>query len=158
MKSMNVITCSILATFHLAGAVSATTAMEVSVVYDQRYDVESTSLNTVSCSDGEYGLESKYHTFGGLPNFPLIGGSPTISGRPDQGSSNCGKCYQLHYQAGSVDKTINVLAIDAASSGFNIGLDAFNQLTDNQGVDLGRVTASYTLAQDSDCGIGTQDE
>ena len=60
MKTLTAITCSILATFHLAGAVPATTAVEVSVSYDQRYDVESTSLNTVSCSDGEYGLESKY--------------------------------------------------------------------------------------------------
>ncbi|KAJ5133134.1 hypothetical protein N7448_001836 [Penicillium atrosanguineum] len=150
MKTFSAITCSILATLHLAGAAPATTAVEVSVSYDQKYDVGSSSLNTVSCSDGTYGLESKYHTFGGLPNFPLIGGSPTVSG---WGSSNCGQCYQLHYQAGDVDKTINILAIDAAPGGFNIGLEAFNQLTDNQGVALGRVTATYTLIENSACGI-----
>jgi hypothetical protein len=60
MKTFTAFTISVLSTLHLAVAAPATTAVEVSVSYDERYDVASTSLNTVSCSDGAYGLESKY--------------------------------------------------------------------------------------------------
>lgn len=60
MKTLTVFTFSILSILHLAVAAPATTAVEVSVSYDESYDVASTSLNTVSCSDGTYGLESKY--------------------------------------------------------------------------------------------------
>lgn len=151
--------CALLASLHLAGAApapqsveaEAAAAVSVSVSYDQKYDVKQSSLTTVACSDGVNGLMSKgYTTFGSLPKFPLIGGAPTV---PGWNSPNCGKCYQLHYKAGNVDRTINVLAIDAAPGGFNIGLEAMNRLTNNQAVNLGRVTATYTPVADKLCGM-----
>lgn len=163
MRSITAITCALVATLHLAsGAPASTTTLEtepaaaavpvsVSVSYDRKYDVKGSSLNTVACSNGPNGLiTAGYSTFGSLPHFPLIGGSPTI---PHWDSPNCGKCYQLHYKAGKIDKTINVLAIDAAPGGFNLGLEAMNRLTDNQAVQLGRVTATYTPVADSLCGM-----
>ncbi|KAH8424798.1 allergenic cerato-platanin Asp F13 [Aspergillus melleus] len=126
-------------------------AVSVSVSYDTKYDVAGSSLNTVACSDGVNGLVTQgYTTFGSLPKFPLIGGAPTI---PGWNSPNCGNCYSLHYKAGKVDKTIYVTAIDAAPGGFNLGLQAMNQLTNNQGTQLGRVQATYALADPSKCGF-----
>lgn len=160
MKTFTTISCALLASIHLTGAAPApqitpeaenAAAVSVSVSYDPKYDVRGASLNTVSCSDGENGLVTKgYSNFGSLPTFPLIGGAPTIA---RWNSPNCGKCYQLQYRGGNVDKTINVLAIDAASGGFNIGLEAMNRLTNNQAEKLGRVTATYTQVADSVCGM-----
>ncbi|KAF5866962.1 hypothetical protein ETB97_006806 [Aspergillus alliaceus] len=129
----------------------ATTAATISVSYDQKYDVAGSSLTTVACSDGVYGLISRgYSTFGSLPNFPNIGGAPTI---PGWNSPNCGKCYQLHYKAGNVDKSIYVLGIDAAPGGFNIGLQAMNTLTNGLAEQLGRVNVEYTEVAGSNCGL-----
>ncbi|EAW14118.1 allergenic cerato-platanin Asp F13 [Aspergillus clavatus NRRL 1] len=127
---------------------NAAAATSVSVSYDQRYDVAGNSMSTTSCSDGLYGLASKWPTFGAVPSFALIGGAPTI---PGWNSPNCGKCYKLHFAAGNVDQTIYVTAIDAAPGGFNIGLNAMNQLTGGLAGQLGRVTATYEEADKSFC-------
>lgn len=159
MKFVTATSCAILASLQLASAVpapltpesEAASAISVSVSYNPKYDVTQSSLNTVACSDGVNGLISKgYTTFGSLPEFPLIGGAPTVEG---WNSLNCGKCYQLHYTDANLDKTINVLAIDAASAGFSIGLEAMNRLTNGQAVNLGRVNATYTRVADKVCGL-----
>ncbi|KAE8145986.1 Cerato-platanin-domain-containing protein [Aspergillus avenaceus] len=132
-------------------AADATAAATISVSYDQKYDVAGSSLTTVSCSDGVYGLINQgFSTFGSLPSFPNIGGAPTVAG---WNSPNCGKCYQLHYQAGNVDKSIYVTAIDAAPGGFNLGLQAMNSLTNGLAEQLGRVQATYTEVDRSNCGF-----
>ncbi|GES57155.1 allergenic cerato-platanin Asp F13 [Aspergillus terreus] len=135
------------ATLALLGALlpAASAQQSVSVSYDERYDVSGSSMNTVSCSDGANGLVTKYPTFGSVPNFPHIGGSPTIAG---WNSANCGKCYQLTYGS----KSIYVTAIDAAPGGFNIALSAMNDLTGGQAVNLGRVQATYQEVAKSNCG------
>ncbi|RHZ64438.1 allergenic cerato-platanin Asp F13 [Aspergillus thermomutatus] len=127
---------------------NAAAATSVSVSYDQAYDVSGTSMSTVSCSDGIYGLMTKWPTFGSVPKFPLIGGSPTI---PGWNSPNCGKCYKLHFAEGNIDNTIYITAIDAAPGGFNIGLNAMNQLTSGMATQLGRVQATYEEADPSLC-------
>ncbi|PYH94613.1 Cerato-platanin-domain-containing protein [Aspergillus ellipticus CBS 707.79] len=127
-----------------APASDAAADTSVSVSYDTAYDVSGTSMDTVSCSDGTYGLASKWPTFGSVPGFPRIGGAPTI---PGWNSPNCGTCYGLTY--GST--TIYITAIDAAPGGFNIGLEAMNLLTDNQAEDLGRITATYSVANAEQC-------
>ncbi|CAI7623353.1 unnamed protein product [Penicillium pancosmium] len=158
MKYFTAITVALMASLQLTGAAPAaqpeaeaevdlfTRATSVSVSYDPKFDVAGSSLNTVSCSDGVNGLVSRYPTFGNLPTFPRIGGAPTIAG---WNSPNCGNCYSLHYKGGKVDKTIKVIAIDAAPGGFNIGKQAMNLLTNNQAEALGRVTATYTLLADN---------
>lgn len=155
MKSIASLTCAVLATIHLTGAAPppATAAVphSVSVSYDPKYDDGSTSLNDVACSNGPNGLESLgYTTFKSLPTFPLIGGSPTVAG---WNSPNCGKCYRLHYQSGNIDRTIHVLAIDAAPGGFNIAVAAMNRLTNGMAKELGRVEATYVEVPDSVCGL-----
>ncbi|OBZ72579.1 Allergen Asp f 15 [Grifola frondosa] len=129
-------------------ALSARSAVQtLQVTYDQTYDVASNSLVIVACSNGVNGLLAKgFTTFGSLPDFPFIGGAQAVEG---WNSPNCGTCWQLQYG----NTTINVLAIDHAGSGFNIGLDAMNKLTNNQGVDLGVVEVVSVRTAESVCGL-----
>ena len=123
----------------------------ISVSYDKNYDVADSSLTTVSCSDGTNGLLARgYSTFGSLPSFPNIGGAPTVAGWNDP---NCGKCYTLSYASSNLAGSVNVLAIDAAPGGFNLGLDAMNTLTGGNAQQLGRVDATYVEADPSICGL-----
>lgn len=126
-------------------------AQTASVSYDPKYDAAGSSLTSVACSNGENGLiTAGFDTFGSLPSFPRIGGAPTISG---WNSPNCGKCYELHYQDANVDKSIYVIAVDAAPGGFNLAQQAMNDLTNGQAVDLGRVDATFTEADPASCGF-----
>ncbi|KAE8350624.1 Cerato-platanin-domain-containing protein [Aspergillus coremiiformis] len=154
MKSFAAVSLLALFSSALAAPVeqsAAAAAITVSVSYDQKFDVAGTSLNTVSCSDGVNGLISRgYTTFGSVPGFPNIGGAPTVGG---WNSPNCGKCYQLHYQAGNIDKSIFVAAVDSAPGGFNIGLQAMNTLTNGLAQQLGRVNVDYTEVAPQSCGF-----
>ncbi|KAI2605195.1 Cerato-platanin [Hypoxylon fragiforme] len=125
----------------------AVASSAVSVSYDTGYDDRSRSLTVISCSDGPTGLITRYgwQTQGDIPTT-YIGGTDAIGG---WGSSACGTCYELAYQG----KTINVLAIDHAGSGFNIALDAMNALTNGQAVSLGRIDATSRLVDVSACGV-----
>lgn len=64
-------------------------------------------------------------------------------------SSQCGTCWQLTYQG----RSINVLAIDLSTNGFNIALDAMNALTNGQAAQLGRIDATSTQVDVSNCGL-----
>ncbi|KAJ7716419.1 Cerato-platanin [Mycena olivaceomarginata] len=125
-------------------------ALADTVAYDETYDSASTSLNVVACSNGVNGLESKgFTTLGSLPKFPFIGAAGAVEG---WNSVNCGTCWQLTY-AGT-KKTINVTAVDHAGPGtFNIALEAMNSLTNNQAVELGRVTVTSKQVANSVCGL-----
>ncbi|KAF4986201.1 hypothetical protein FDECE_16071 [Fusarium decemcellulare] len=133
----------ILSALTLATAASATT-----VSYDTGYDDRNRALTSVACSDGSNGLITRYgwKKQGDIPRFPYIGGVNIIEG---WNSKNCGGCYRLEYKG----KKINVLAIDHAGSGFNIGLDAMNALTNGQATQLGRINAQVYHASPSDCGL-----
>ncbi|EPT06122.1 hypothetical protein FOMPIDRAFT_1026956 [Fomitopsis schrenkii] len=126
----------------------------VTVSYDTTYDNSGQSLLTVACSDGPTGLDPPYSTFGDLPDFPYIGGAAAVSG---WGSSNCGTCWQLHKLSWTsprgVDYTVNVLAIDRATEGFNIAHEAMNTLTGGQAYFLGRINATATQVDAAACGM-----
>lgn len=146
-------------------------ALCTTVTYDTAYDVSSASLNTVACSNGANGLVSRFPTFGDLPNFPNIGGAPAVAG---WNSPNCGKspvcpqkgfrsdtlchlgtCWALTYTppTGKVKKVIHVLAIDTGAKGFNIALEAMNELTEGQAVQLGTVDVVSSQVDASVCGL-----
>lgn len=150
MKSTITFTSAFLATLSLVSAAPAPAAAEtVSVSYDTKYDVGASSLTTVACSDGVNGLITQGYTdFASLPGFPNIGGALTI---PAWNSPNCGKCYALHYSNGKIDNTINVLAVDSAPGGFNLGLQAMNKLTNGLAEQLGRIDATYVEVDASAC-------
>ncbi|KAI9739556.1 MAG: hypothetical protein M1834_006272 [Cirrosporium novae-zelandiae] len=134
-----------LITLSTLSLLSLTTAIRVS--YDNGYDDGSRSLSAVSCSDGTNGLLTKgYTTQSSLPSFPNIGGASTIAGWND---ANCGKCYSLTYNG----RTINVLAIDHAATGFNIAQEAMDTLTNGQAVMLGSIDATYAEVAASACGM-----
>ncbi|CAI7621568.1 unnamed protein product [Penicillium bialowiezense] len=147
MKSTITFASAFLATLNLATAAPApAVAQTVSVSFDPKFDVGTSSLNTVSCSDGPNGLVTAGFTdFASLPSFPRIGGAPTVEG---WNSANCGACYELHYVNGKVDETITVLAVDSAPGGFNIGKQAMNLLTRNQADQLGRIDATFIQVAD----------
>ncbi|KAH6686972.1 EC5 protein [Plectosphaerella plurivora] len=134
---------TILAALSLTAAASA-----ASVSYDTGYDDGSRPLTSVSCSDGANGLITRYgwQNQGQVKGFPYIGGADAIAG---WNSNQCGTCWQLTYNG----KSINILAIDHAGSGFNIALDAMNALTNGQAVSLGRVDATATQVAISACGL-----
>lgn len=46
-----------------------------------------------------------------------------------------------------------MLAVDSAVGSFNLGLQALNQLTGGNAQQLGRVDATYTEIEGSQCGI-----
>ncbi|EIW85585.1 allergen Asp f 15 precursor [Coniophora puteana RWD-64-598 SS2] len=121
----------------------------VSVSYDTTYDNSAQSMDTVACSDGVYGLASKWPTFGSVSNFPYIGGAPAITGWD---SPSCGTCWELTYSAGNIDETIYVTAIDVGEDGFNLSEEAMNALTDGNAVAFGRVSATVTQVATSNCG------
>lgn len=126
----------------------AAAASAASVAYDTGYDDGARSMTAVSCSDGANGLITKYgwQTQGAIPRFPYIGAADAVGG---WNSAQCGTCWQLTYNG----KSINVLAIDHAASGFNIALDAMNALTNGQATSLGRVEAQSVQVPVSNCGL-----
>lgn len=117
------------------------------VTYDPVYDNFNQSLATVECSTGSNGLLTRnFTTFGSLPTFPFIGGAQAVEGF---NSANCGTCWSLTFNGTSV----KILAIDHAGSGFNIGENAMNNLTNGQAVELGLVQATAKQLNASDCGL-----
>lgn len=119
--------------------------------YDSTFDNPNGSLDTVACSDGVYGLESRgYTTFGSIPNFPYIGGASAIAGYD---SPNCGTCYQLTYKNAAGNKTsIFIIAIDASPQ-FNIAKGALDTLTHGQAAHLGKVNVTAVQVSANSCGF-----
>ncbi|POS87234.1 hypothetical protein EPUL_002748 [Erysiphe pulchra] len=133
--------------FILFSFASALTISTISVSYDPSYDDAGRRLDSVACSDGRNGLLTKhFETQGSLPSFPRIGGASVISG---WNSPSCGSCWSLTYN----DTTINVMAIDRATQGFNIAEAAMNQLTNGQAKALGRIEAVFMQVESSKCGL-----
>ncbi|THH19465.1 hypothetical protein EW146_g1693 [Bondarzewia mesenterica] len=132
----------------LVAAVSfSTLALADTIRYDDNYGNSGNSLTSVACSDGTNGLITRgFSTFGSLPSFPYIGASSAVAG---WNSPNCGTCWAITYNG----KTINVLAIDHAADGFNLSLDAMNDLTNGQAVALGTVQATVSQVAASQCGL-----
>lgn len=135
------------------------------VSYDQGYDDAGRSLTSVSCSDGNNGLITKYgwQNQGAVAGFPRIGGYSGIAGwnsaqvcssrhcPPIQKANvkKCGTCYGITYNG----NTIYVLAVDRAGDGFNIAKQAMDQLTNGQAASLGRIDANYQQVATSNCGL-----
>ncbi|KAI1815598.1 eliciting plant response-like protein [Poronia punctata] len=134
---------------NLLGLISAaTSALAASVAYDQGYDDASRPLASVACSDGANGLTTRHGwtTQGQIPRFPNIGAASAVAG---WNSTGCGTCWRLTFRG----KTIHVLAVDHADTGFNIGLRAMNELTNGQAVALGRVDAAFAQVGGAACGL-----
>ncbi|KAK4169130.1 protein SnodProt1 [Cladorrhinum sp. PSN259] len=124
----------------------AVTASATLVSYDVGYDDPNRSLTAVSCSDGANGVMWKYgwNVQGDAKSF--VGGSAAVGG---WNSPSCGSCWSATYNG----RTVYVLAIDHAGSGLNLGLNAFNQLTNGHGVELGIVDAVVNPVALSNCGL-----
>jgi hypothetical protein len=130
----------------------STLSLATSLSYDEAYDIGSTSLNSVSCSDGKNGLLTKgFTTFSSLPKFPYIGGASAVAG---WNSPNCGTCWQITYtDADGKNNSISVLAIDHTDTGFNIALKAMDDLTGGLAKELGRIDVVSNQMAPSVCGL-----
>ncbi|KAF5345926.1 hypothetical protein D9758_011421 [Tetrapyrgos nigripes] len=125
----------------------------VQLQFDNHYDDAGASLDTVACSDGANGLETRFgfKTFGDIPQFPHIGASADVEGF---NSANCGACYKLSYtNANGETKSIHMLAIDHAGTGFNVAQAAMDELTGGQAVALGRVDVTSKKVNIKNCGL-----
>ena len=119
----------------------------LTVSYDTAYDNAGQSLDTVACSNGPNGLESKgYKTLGDLKNFPYVGGTQYVAG---WNSPNCGSCWKLTYGS----RSVNVLAVDHVAEGFIVSQATLDKLTGGQAIDLGHVQASAQQVANSQCKI-----
>ncbi|KAF8329040.1 Cerato-platanin [Amanita rubescens] len=126
---------------------------QTTAAYDAAFDNGAASLNTVACSRGPNGLESRgFTTFSSVPTFPNIGGAYNVEGF---NSPACGTCWQLTYTGpAGVSKSINITAVDRApANSFTLSLEALNTLTNNQGVALGRVPITAVRLPASACGL-----
>nr|AKB94552.1 cerato-platanin-like protein 1 [Heterobasidion annosum]CEH24659.1 cerato-platanin 3 [Heterobasidion irregulare]CEH24660.1 cerato-platanin 3 [Heterobasidion irregulare]CEH24661.1 cerato-platanin 3 [Heterobasidion irregulare] len=103
-------------------------------------------MNTAACSNGPHGLASKFPTFGDLPDYPYVGGVFAVS---SWNSANCGTCWAVTYPETGV--TINVLAIDVASPGFNVAQAAMDKLTNGKATQLGKVEVNVEQVPTSAC-------
>jgi Cerato-platanin len=69
-------------------------------------------------------------------------------------STNCGACYAVtHTPAGGSPKTVNILAIDVAGSGFVLSKSALDELTGNRAAEVGSVPVTWTTLPASACGM-----
>jgi hypothetical protein len=103
-------------------------------------------MNNVACSNGANGLAARFPTFGDVPTFPFIGGAFDVVWN----SPNCGSCWTLTNPA--TGTSINLVAVDAAGSGFNIAQEAFVQLNGGQ-VGQGTLDVVATKVSPSVCGL-----
>ncbi|KAL0575661.1 hypothetical protein V5O48_006317 [Marasmius crinis-equi] len=143
MKFSTAIVSAILALTPAIGAVQ--------LQYDTVYDNAGQSMLTVACSDGENGLASRFPTFGSVPGFPHIGAADAVGGF---NSPNCGACFQVTYtNSQGTTRSIKVVAIDHAGSGFNVAQAAMDELTGGQAVALGRIDVQSQRLSPSDCGL-----
>ncbi|KAI0738002.1 Cerato-platanin-domain-containing protein [Daedaleopsis nitida] len=127
--------------------VTTAQTVQTTVTYSEVYDNPNIPVMDSACGGGDTGLVSDgFDTFGELPHFPSIGGAFVVTG---QGSSGCGTCWELSRNG----KSIRVLAIDTAGSGFNIARGAMDMLTNNQAIQLGRVGVTATRVDVGECGV-----
>ena len=104
----------------------STTTTTMRAAYDLTYDVSSTPLNGVACSNATNSLVVQYPTFGDIPNFPFIGGILGIVFN----SPNFGGCYKLTNKVLNV--SIYIIAVDSTRSGVALSREAFTELSGGQ--------------------------
>nr|AGL40517.1 cerato-platanin 5 [Crinipellis campanella] len=128
-------------------------AVAVNLGWDNAYDGPSTSLDTVACSNGENGLETRFgfSNLSQIPTFPFVGGAPDISGF---NSPACATCWELTYtNSTGIAQTVHFTAIDAGGDDFVTGEGALNSLTNGQAEQLGIIPVTATVVNASACGL-----
>ncbi|KAL1747876.1 Cerato-platanin [Schizophyllum fasciatum] len=135
----------------VAAAAAVSSACATTIRYDPVYDNAGQSLATVSCSDGPYGLLTRgYTTFGSLPEFPHIGAMAGAS----HGTAQCGTCHKVSWtDEFGTTRSIHVLAVDYATSGFNIAQSALDELTGGRAVEKGTINANVKQVNVKHCGL-----
>jgi len=92
------------------------------VTYSTKYDNKYGDTNKTACNTGPHGLAHRFPHFKNFPHFPKIGGAWNVK----WGSQYCGSCWNLTNVKNR--KTISIIAMDKAKSGYNISHEAFKIL------------------------------
>ncbi|KAF8491542.1 Cerato-platanin-domain-containing protein [Gautieria morchelliformis] len=117
--------------------VLATSALAVRVSFDPVYDNSAQSVNTVACSGV---LASRgFTTFSSIPGFPRIMGAQAVTGFDSPG---CLTCWAIVFN----NITINNLAIDVATNGFNVAESTMNIFTGGHAPEVGVIDAAVFQA------------
>ncbi|KAN0073794.1 Cerato-platanin [Tylopilus felleus] len=139
--------------FIVAAALVTPVFPQYTVWYDTFYDGTTTSLSSVACSTGEYGLiPYGYNTFGDLPSYPFIGGAPQIE---SWDSLNCGTCWELTYTDRYGDSTsANFTAINSSDPGcFTLSFAGTDILTNGNGERLDGASITAVQVPATWCGM-----
>ena len=127
---------------------------QYTVIYDEFYDGNLNSLNSVACSTGDYGLITYgYNTFGQIPTYPMIGGAPQIQG---WNSPNCGTCWNLTYtdpHGGSSSVTFTAINLSGDPGRYTISFAGMDELTNGNALTLDGASISATQLPESACAI-----
>ncbi|KAJ7577468.1 SnodProt1 [Mycena floridula] len=136
--------------------IASTVATLASMSYDDTYGSPAASLSSVACSDGKYGLLSRFPTFGSLPTYPNVGG---ISHIEQWDSQNCGSCWEIRCG----QKKIYFSGIDSAGeTPGNLDLGTVNivvtswmmdECTSGMAKELGVLEVEYVQVERSFCGL-----
>ena len=102
-------------------------------------------MDGAACSNGDFGLETQFPTFGDVPSFPFIGGAFDIV----WDSPNCGSCWNVTNPSTGV--SILMTAIDTSGVGFNLAEEAFTNLT-NGDTSAGVIDVVATKLSTTPCG------
>ena len=112
------------------------------VTYNEFYDNANQSTAIIACAD--WAAANNFTTLADVPAFPFIGGASAVSGN----TSACGTCFSILDEQTGI--TIEVTAVDAATNGFVVSLEALNAATENNAQNLGSIQASVTVAPSPD--------
>jgi len=124
---------------------SLPTPSPLRATFDPTFDNPDGSMDGVACSNGDFGLESQFPTFGEVPSFPFIGGAFDIVWN----STNCGSCWNVTNPSTGV--SIQMTAIDTSGVGFNLAEEAFANLT-NSDTSVGVIDVTATKISTTPCG------
>jgi len=109
------------------------------------------SLNSVSCSDGQHGLETRWGYTNLEPLFPYVSAWSQLSWNNPQ----CGSCIRLKNVANG--NTISITGIDQCGpppwgqSHFDVSKEAFTTLFGNEGINAGHGNATWEIVAGSNC-------
>jgi len=103
-------------------------------------------MDTLVCSNGDNGLDTKFPTFSDVPSFPFIGGAYDVV----WDSPNCGSCWSITNPATGL--SIQMTAIDISGFGFTLSEQAFAYLTYNN-LDMGVIDVVANKLSTTPCGL-----
>lgn len=114
------------------------------VTWNNIYDNGGQSLSSLACS--QWASKNNFKTLSDVPGFPFVGGADVVNGT---NTAQCGDCYTINdLQTG---EAVSVTVVDAAGAGFVVSLEALNNVTNGEAMELGSIAADVQQAPNGKC-------